>query len=355
MMLAARIHEYQKPLVVEKVPAPRVSGEGVLVKVGAAGLCHSDLHLIAGEWKDAIPLVLPRIPGHEVAGWVEEVGDRVPDGLFEKGEPVAVFGGWGCGACQVCKRGDEQMCPRARWPGLSQHDGGYAQYIAVPSYRFLIKVPESLRPEEVAPLTDAGLTPYRAIRRFRHLLTPGTSVAVIGIGGLGSYGIQYARLLAPSSEAIAIDRNDAKLALAKSLGAGHTVMLSENTAKEVAEITHGRGVDLVVDCVGAPNTISAATGMLARGGVLAIVGLFGSKITVPLMPAIINEHAVTGSLWGNYNELAEVIELARQGRIRHAVQPFPLQEINRAADLLRAGGIRGRAVIMPPEEDGRSK
>jgi propanol-preferring alcohol dehydrogenase len=349
MMLAARLHEYQKPLVVEAVAAPQARGEGVLIRVAGAGLCHSDLHLIAGEWKDAIPLALPRVPGHEVAGWIEHVGEGVPKGLFEKGDPVAVFGGWGCGACPVCKRGDEQMCPRAAWPGLSQHDGGYAQYMAVPSYRFLIKVPKALRLEEVAPLTDAGLTPYRAIRRFRNNLLPGTAVAVIGIGGLGSYGIQYARLLAPNSTTIAIDRSDTKLALAKSLGAGHTVGLGESTAKQVDEITQGRGIDLIIDCVGAPNTISASASMLAKGGVLAVVGLFGTRITVPLMPAIINEHVVTGSLWGNYNELAEVIELARQGKIRHAVQTFGLHDINRAADLLRAGQINGRAVItMPP-------
>ncbi len=157
------------------------------MRVGSAGLCHSDLHLINGEWKTAIPFELPKIPGHEVAGWVEELGELVPPRMLETGDLVAVFGGWGCGSCLICKQGDEQMCPTVKWPGLSQYDGGYAQYILVPSYRFLIKVVGTkLTPEQVAPLTDAGLTPYRAVRRFRHLLVPGTSIAVIGIGGLGS-------------------------------------------------------------------------------------------------------------------------------------------------------------------------
>ena len=346
-MLSARIHEYQKPLIVENVSRPSIKGEAVLVKVGGAGLCHSDLHLISGEWKNALPLSLPKTPGHEVAGWVEEVGESVPKGLFERGDLVAVFGGWGCGVCTVCKRGDEQMCALAQWPGLSNYDGGYSQYLSVPSYRFLIKVGNNtkLTPAAIAPLTDAGLTPYRAIRRFRHMLVPGTAVAVVGIGGLGSYGIQYARLLAPNSITIAMDRNEKKLELAKQFGTDHCIKLSENTHKEVMEVTEGRGVDLVVDCVGAENTIGHSTALLTKGGVLAVVGLFGTQIKVPLMPAVLNEYQVTGSLWGNYNELREVIELAKQGKVKHVLQTFQLEEINRAIDLLKSGQIIGRAVI----------
>ncbi|MEO9294297.1 MAG: NAD(P)-dependent alcohol dehydrogenase [Nitrososphaera sp.] len=350
-MISARMHEYQKPLVVENIPVPKARGEGVLVKVGGAGLCHSDLHLISGEWKDAIPLALPMTPGHEVAGWVEEVGEHVPPGLFNPGDLVAIFGGWGCGACATCKRGDEQMCPFAKWPGLSQHDGGYSQYILVPSYRFLIKVRGSrLTPQELAPLTDAGLTPYRAVRRFRHMLVPGTSIAIVGIGGLGSYCVQYARLLAPNSTVIAIDRNEKKLDLARKFGADHAISLKDgdNDAKKgVWDITQGRGIDVIVDCVGAENTTSLAISLLARGGALAVVGLFGSKISVPLLPAVINEYCVTGSLWGNYNELCEVIELAKQNKIRHALQTFKLDDINSAIDRLREGQIVGRAVIVP--------
>jgi propanol-preferring alcohol dehydrogenase len=347
-ILSARIHEYQKPLVVESVQMPRPRGEGVVVKVGGAGLCHSDLHLINGEWRDAIPLALPKTPGHEVAGTVEEIGDSVPKGICERGDLVAVFGGWGCGSCLACKRGDEQMCPAAKWPGLSQYDGGFSQYIAVPSYRFLIKVEDTkLKAEEIAPLTDAGLTPYRAIRKFRHLLVPGTTIAVVGIGGLGSYGIQYAKLLAPNSTTIAIDRSDKKLRFAKDLGAEHAIRLSESTRKEVMEITQGRGVDIIVDCVGAENTTSMSVNLLAKGGALAIVGLFGSKVQLPLMPTVLNEYEVTGSLWGNYNELREVIELAKQGKLKHMLQTFQLEEVNDAIDLLRNGQITGRAVITP--------
>src|SRR5581483_3688697 len=156
-MLSARIHEYQKPLEVENIPRPEtIDGQAVLVKVAAAGLCHSDLHLINGEWKDAIPLSLPKTPGHEIAGWIEEIGPAVPSGLFERGDLVAIFGGWGCGICSFCKRGDEQMCSKARWPGLSDYNGGFSEYILVPSYRFLVKPNKRgrLNPEELAPLTD---------------------------------------------------------------------------------------------------------------------------------------------------------------------------------------------------------
>lgn len=351
-MLCARIHDYQKPLVIEEIPKPsNTHGEAVLVKVGAAGLCHSDLHLMNGEWKDAIPLALPKTPGHENAGWVEEIGDTVPEGLFSKGDLVAIFGGWSCGICKFCKSGDEQLCVAPRWPGLSQWDGGYSEYILVPSYRFLVKAgkKDGLGPEELAPLTDAGLTPYRAIKKIRHMLGPGTSIAVIGMGGLGSYGIQYAKLLAPNSTVIAIDRNDKKLSLAKNFGADRTVnsTTSRNIRQEVLRLTDGTGVDAVLDTVGAENTINDSVRILAKGGALVVVGLFGGQIKVPLLQAVVNEYQIMASLWGNYNELREVIELASQRKIKHVFQRFSLRQINQAIDQLKQGQIIGRAVIVP--------
>ena len=228
-VLSARIHEYQKPLSVDNTQKPTIStGEQVLVKVVAAGLCHSDLHLINGDWKDIIPIKLPITPGHEVAGLVEELGDSVPEGVLDIGDLVAVFGGWGCGICFYCKNGDEQLCVNPTWPGLSSsHDGGYSQYILVPSYRFLINVRDyqkyNIKTEELAALTDAGLTPYRAIKKIRHLLEPGTNIAIVGAGGLGSYAIQYAKIFGADSSVMAIDVNDRKLELAKRFGADHII------------------------------------------------------------------------------------------------------------------------------------
>jgi len=180
-------------LSLDSISIPKIThGEQVLVKVGATGLCHSDLHLINGDWKEIIPINLPKTPGHEVAGWVEEIGDSVPLNLLEKGGLVVVFRGLGCGTCIYCKGGDEQMCKYAKWPGLSSFDGGYSEFILVPSYRFLIKVDKTknnnTNPENLAPLTDACLTPYRAIKKTKHLLVPGKSIAVFGLGGLGYCG-----------------------------------------------------------------------------------------------------------------------------------------------------------------------
>ena len=352
MILSARIHEYRNPLIVERIPKPMItSGEQVLVRVAACGLCHSDLHLTNGEWKDVITLTLPYTPGHEVAGSVEEMGDSVPQGVLNKGDLVAVFGGWGCGICIHCKAGDEQLCNFGAWPGLSSFDGGFSENILIPSYRFLIRVDKKygLKPEELAPFTDAGLTPYRAIKKVRHILVPGTSIAIVGIGGLGSYGIQYAKILAPNSNVIAIDYSAEKLQLAEKLGADYTINSkeSQDIKNDVFKITEGKGVNAVIDCVGAEETIRDSVRILSKSGALVVVGLFANQIKIPLVSSVFNEYQVHGSFWGNYNELCEVIELAKQGKVKHIVRSFSLNAINEAITLLRSGQVVGRAVIIP--------
>jgi propanol-preferring alcohol dehydrogenase len=380
-MLSARIHDYQKPLTIENIEKPVITkGEQVLVKVGATGLCHSDLHLINGDWKNSIPLQLPTTSGHEIAGWVEEVGDFVPKDILNKEDMVAVFGGWGCGVCVYCKNGDEQMCNFARWPGIMTN-GGFAEYVLVDSYRFLVNIQKSennnnekyegsskLKIEEIAPLTDAGLTPYRAIKKVRNLLGPGKNIAVIGIGGLGHYAIQYAKTLGQSANVIALDKKDEKLQLAKRMGADFTINMSSSSKgkyherdqqqqqlqraggirQEILEITKGKGVNVVIDCVGAENTVYDSIRLLSKGGVLVLVGLFGSQIKMPLVQFVIGEYSVMGSLWGNYNELCEVIELAKtSGKLKHSIHKFSLEDINEAILLLKEGKIEGRAVIVP--------
>jgi alcohol dehydrogenase, propanol-preferring len=378
-MLSARIHDYQKPLTIENIEKPVITkGEQVLVKVGATGLCHSDLHLINGDWKDSIPLQLPTTPGHEIAGWVEEIGDSVPKGILNKEDMVAVFGGWGCGVCVYCKNGDEQMCNFGKWPGIMTN-GGFAEYVLVDSYRFLVNVQKignknnekyedsKLTIEEIAPLTDAGLTPYRAIKKVRNLLGPGKNIAVIGIGGLGHYAIQYAKTLGQYANVIALDRKDEKLELAKRMGADFTINMSSSSKgkyhegdkqqqlqgagdirEEILEITKGKGVNVVIDCVGTENTVYDSIKLLSKGGVLVLVGLFGSHIKMPLVQFVIGEYSVMGSLWGNYNELCEVIELAKaSGKLKHSIHKFALEDINEAISLLKEGKIEGRAVIVP--------
>lgn len=352
MIKAARIHEYGKHLLLDSLPIPRINrDEEVLVRVGATGLCHSDLHLIDGEWKKIIPLDLPKTPGHEVAGWVEDIGNSVPSNLLKPGDLVAVFGGWGCGICLYCKNGDEHMCESAKWPGLSSYDGGFSEYILVPSYRFLIKVHLSagMSPEKLAPLTDAGLTPYRAIKKVRHLLGPGKSIGIIGIGGLGSYGVQYAKLFGAGSTVIALDRNDEKLELASRCGADCLINIgnSENIKEKIMELTTNRGLDLVLDTVGTDSTVSDSIKTIARGGTIVLVGLMGNLAQIPIAPFVINEFKLTGSLWGNYNELREVINLQIQGKILNNNTNFQLEKINEAIQMLKSGMIIGRGIIIP--------
>jgi alcohol dehydrogenase, propanol-preferring len=355
-MKSARIHTYREPLKVEEIPKPGMPrGEEVLVRIGGTGLCHSDLHIMQGDWASSIPVQLPKTLGHEVAGWVEEVGDSVPSpssaGGLVKEDLVAIFGGWGCGACTQCKSGNEQLCNYARYPGVTD-DGGYSEYILVPTYRYLVKVDKTsgLTPVDLAPLTDAGLTPYRAIKKVRHVLGPGKIIVVIGLGGLGYYGMQYAKILGQGSVVIGMDRNEKRVQdITNAKMVDHVLSISSNSPdvrEQITKIT-GKGVDVVIDCVGAENTIKDAFRILNKGGALVVVGMFGDEVKIPLVPAIVNEYHVQFSLWGNYNELCEVIELAKQGKISHSIQEFPLSEINKVLDMLRNGEIKGRAVIVP--------
>ena len=363
-MQSARIHNYQESLVLDNIEKPKIEQDSqVLLRIGATGLCHSDLHLINGDWRDSIPLNLPVTPGHEIAGWVEEIGNAVPKDFIQKGDMVAVFGGWGCGVCIYCKQGDEQSCPIAKWPGISK-DGGFSEYLLVDSYRFLINVTDSqeiassgtkFRIEEIAPLTDAGLTPYRAIKTVRNMLGPGKSIGVVGIGGLGYYAVQYAKMLGQSSVVVAFDLKEEKLKLAQEAGADFTIDISTSSKEsnlpqikaEVSRITKGKGIDVIIDCVGAENTIYNSIRLLSKGGCLVIVGLFGNNIKAPLVPSVLNEYKICGSLWGNYNELREVLWLATNGRIKPRISKFPLSDINDAIDLLKNGKILGRGVIVP--------
>jgi propanol-preferring alcohol dehydrogenase len=283
---------------------------------------------------------------------VEETGALVPKSI-KKGDLVAVFGGWGCGYCIFCKRGDEQMCQYAKWPGLSDYAGGFSEFISIPSYRFLVKAdegPSLMKPEQLAPLTDAGLTPYRAIKKTRNLLDAEKYAAVIGIGGLGFYGIQYAKIFGSGATVIAMDRSESKLKMAlDTAGADYAININEqNELKDkIQEITKGNGIDVILDTVGAENTIGISASSLSKSGAIVLVGLFGKELKFPLFQTVLNEHRIYGSLWGNFNELREVIGLAKGGILKHQIQTFSLSEINEAIDLLHAGNIDGRAVILP--------
>jgi propanol-preferring alcohol dehydrogenase len=352
-MLAARMHEYQKPLLLEQVQeAKNLSGENVLIKVGGAGICRTDLQMIDGYFREYIAHELPLTLGHEIAGWVEEIGESIPENFIKKGDLVVVFSSWGCGVCPQCKSGNEQICGKGKWAGFGP-EGGYSEFVLIPSYKYLIKVDKesNLKPEEIAPLTDAGLTTYRAIRKVKHILGPGKSIAIIGMGGLGSYAVQYARILSAGSTVLAFDRNDAKLDLAKRNGADHVINIknkkSEDIRSEVNKATGRNEVNAAIDVVGTEESIAMGFSMLATEGAYVSSGLVGKQIKIPLFPFVSREFQYYGSFWGNYNDLREVMELAKKGLIKHNVQKFSLSEANDALDLLREGKILGRGVLVP--------
>jgi alcohol dehydrogenase, propanol-preferring len=353
-MRAVRMHRYNEPLEVEDVqqPTKKPVGDRVMIRVGAAGVCRTDVQMIDGYFREYVDLKLPVTPGHEIAGWVEEIGSTVPEGIIEKGDLVVVFGPWGCGVCQYCKRGDEQICPYGTWAGFGS-EGGYSEYVTVPSYRFLIKVDKkyNLKPQDLAALADAGLTPYRAIKKARNLLGPGNTIAIIGIGGLGSYAVQYAKILSAKSIVLAFDRREEKLDIARQEGADQAI---RTTGKEIDEIrneinqaTGRREVDVVINVAGTEESIELGASLLAIGGMMVCSGLIGTQIKTPLFPLVGREHSIQGSFWGNYNELREVIELAKKGLIRHHIEKFRLSEANDAINRLREGKVLGRAVLIP--------
>jgi alcohol dehydrogenase, propanol-preferring len=330
-----------------EVPQPDPGPGQVLVRVGGAGACHSDLHLMHDFEEGLLPWGPPFTLGHENAGWVEALGAGV-EGL-EVGEAVAVYGPWGCGSCHRCLQGIENYCERpaelgAAGPGLG-FDGGMAPYLLVPQSRWLIPLGD-LSPVEAAPLTDAGLTPYHAIARSRHLLTPGSVAVVIGVGGLGQMGVQILRALSGAVTIIAVDRRDDALQMALDGGADHTVVSGDDDAEAIRELSGGRGADLTLDFVGADGTLALGAAVTRMMGHLTIVGIGGGTLPLSFF-SIPYEVSVATTYWGTLPELAEVIELARSGRIRAEVTEFGLDEALDAYGALDEGSIRGRAVIVP--------
>jgi NAD+-dependent secondary alcohol dehydrogenase Adh1 len=342
-MKAARLMNFNEQLRIVDVDEPTVSGPyDVIVRIGGAGLCRTDLHIIEGVWTEKINVPVPYIPGHENAGWVEAVGDAVT--TVAVGDPVVAHPLISDGVCQACRSGDTMYCRNGRFPGLTQ-DGGFAEYLLT-SERALIKLPPELQPRDIAPHADAGITAYHAVKKAAPTLYPGTRVAVIGIGGLGHIGIQALRLLAPA-EIIAVDRSPAALELAQDLGADHIVEASEqDPVKAVRELTGGRGVEAVIDFVGEGSAVQDSINMLARGGTYYVVG-YGGEIHIPTIDMIMNEFSIVGNIVGTHSELSELMTLAAQGKVSLRTKAYPLDAINEAIDDLQNGRVQGRAVIVP--------
>lgn len=349
-MKAVRIREYGKPLVLEDVPVPDIQPNEALVQVRACGMCRSDVQLVDGYFRKYAEIPTPIIPGHEITGVVHKLGSLAQKSLgLSEGDHVVVAPGWGDGTCRHCLVGNTQICPNVRWPGFGPH-GGYAEYIPVPA-RYLVKADRRLRFEELAPLTDAGLTPYRGIKKLRSsgALGAGRVMGVFGIGGLGAYAVQYARLLGGGATVVAFARNADKLALAKEYGVDHAISIdtkgAADIARELAAATGQPDLDAIIDCTGAPAVVQLAMSLLATSGHYVNVGLVGDRIDIPMFPRVSREQTLSGSYWGNNLDLGEVVTLAAQGKIRHTIKTISLEQVNEHIDLLRAGDIIGRAVV----------
>jgi len=350
-MLAARMYGYKQPLVLEDVETPQISSTQVLVRVGGAGMCRSDVQLIDGYFEGAIKPKFPITPGHEIAGLVEAIGDDVPEtAKLAIGDQVVVAAGWGDGICRQCRVGNEQICEHGSWPGFGP-PGGYAEFVPVP-YRQLIRVEKKLKWEELAPLTDAGVTPYRGIKKLRAagVLGPDRVMAVFGASGLGSYAVQYAKLLSSGATVVVFARNQEKLAIAKERGADCIINTRDKSLNdlrnELVRLTGKAKLDAAIDCVGAVETIQTGFGLLATAGAFVSVGLVGNRIDIPLFPFTAGEFTYHGSFWANYSDLQEVLTLAQQGKIQHSIKRSRFQDINENLEMLRRGDIIGRAVIV---------
>lgn len=351
-MRAARMHGFKQPLVLEDVKVPDFTADEVLIKVAAAGMCRTDWQLVDGYFKEYHTPEFPLTPGHEIAGYVEKIGGLVPESFgLKEGDLVVVVGGMGDGVWRLCHEGNTHICENGRWPGFGPY-GGYAEFVPIP-YNYLIRIDKKykLKPEELAPLTDAGLTPYRGIKKLRDAgaLGPDRVVAVFGIGGLGAYAVQYAKLLSSGATVVAFARNEEKLAVAKEYGADHVINIkgksTDEIRKDLIKATDHKKIDAVIDCAGAEGLIKTGFELLAREGVYVSVGLVGNRIDIPLFPLVVGEFTYHGSFWGNYNDLREVVALAEQGKIRHTVKKIKFEDINENLELLRDGDIIGRAVI----------
>jgi alcohol dehydrogenase, propanol-preferring len=347
-MRAVQLTQWQRPAVVRRVPRPRPGPGEVLLEVRAAGLCHSDLHLM--HWPaGTVPYELPFTLGHEVAGNVAGLGPGA-EGV-EVGDSVIVYGPWGCGRCARCSLGEEHLCEadrlRGRGSGLGR-DGGLAEYMIVPSPRLTVPLGD-LDPVAAAPLADAALTPYHAIRRALPWLRAGSGAVVIGVGGLGHVAVQILRALT-SCRIVAFDRREQALEIAARDGADVMLAADGLTAREARRAAGARGAALVIDCVGVEQTLDLAAGIVAPGGHVTILGVGGG--TFPMrFGAVPFETSVVMSNWGTRAELADVVALARAGAVHVDVERVALADAPAAYERLEAGAVRGRLVAVPQAGD----
>ncbi len=341
-MKAVRLHQYEQLPAVEEVDEPKITGpHDVIVRIGGAGLCRTDLHIIEGQWQQKSGVTLPYTLGHENAGWVQEIGSAVSN--VKVGDTVIVHPLITCGLCRACRAGDDMHCINSTFPGISV-DGGMANFLKT-NARAVVKLNPSLEPKDIAALADAGLTAYHAIKKAVALLYPGTKAVVIGAGGLGHIGIQCLKALTPA-EIIVVDRSPAALELTKSWGADHTVLNDGSQVKQVKDITDGRGADAIIDFVGEGGAIEDGIAMLQQGGSYFNIG-YGGNLNIPTIDIISNEINFIGNLVGTYNDLDELMVLTAQGKVKLHTAIYSLDAAIDAIHDLDGGKLRGRGILVP--------
>lgn len=343
-MKAVRVHTYHERPSVDDVDEPTITDPfDVIVRIGGAGLCRTDLHIIEEQWAEKTEVSLPYTIGHENAGWVEEVGSAVE--TVRVGDAVICHPHITCGLCRACRDGDDVHCERAAFPGIDT-DGGMAALLKT-SVRSLVPLPEGVEPADVAAHADAGLTAYHAVRKAvtMDLLHPGTRCVVIGAGGLGHIGIQSLKALS-ATEVIVVDRSEEALSLARDIGADQTVVADGGHVDTVLEMTDGHGAEAVLDFVGEGGAVAEGFAMTRRAGCHFVIG-YGENIDVPTIDVISTERSFIGNLVGSYNDLVELMALQAQGKVTLHTQTYALEAVNDAISDLEQGKLRGRGILVP--------
>jgi alcohol dehydrogenase, propanol-preferring len=351
-MKAARIVKLNEPLQVQEIQTPAPKGTQVLVKVQSEGVCHSDVHVWEGYYEgiDGQPLKTtergvkyPLTPGHEIAGTVESLGEQAEG--FSKNEKVLVYPWIGEGLCPACRIGEENLCDKPRSLGIYT-DGGYAQYVLVPSYKYLVKIGDYMDMDTTAPLSCAGLTAYGAVKNAG--LKPNDNVVVVGTGGLGLMAIQLAKAVT-GANIIAMDLDDQKLDVAKKNGANITInSKKDDPVKAIMELTDNLGADAVLDFVNASSTVEIDMKFLRRRARLVLVGLFGGELKLGLVSMPTRAYRIIGSYTGTISDLIELVSLAKRGVIKPVIGGhFKLDQATEALTMLTKGKIIGRGIINP--------
>ena len=342
-MKAARLHAYHEALKLEEIDEPKIVGPlDVIVRIGAAGLCRTDLHIQEGQWAEKSQVKLPYTPGHENAGWIHEVGSAVTN--VEVGDTVIVHPFITCGLCSPCRRGDDMHCVNGSFPGINR-DGGFADFLQT-SARSVVKLAPTLEPKDIAALADAGLTAIHAVKKAIPILEPGTTAVVIGAGGLGHIGIQCLKAMT-SATVVVVDPSEKALALAGEMGADQTVKVDGSKHVEtVKEMTDGFGAEAIIDFVGERGAIEDGVAMVRDGGFYYVIG-YGENIDIPTIDVISREISFIGNLVGTYTDLQDLMTLTAQGKVSLHTSTYPLDAINDAMADLDGGRLQGRGILIP--------